>query len=890
MDDRIAELLEKWEEAADQGEELSVEELCRECPELIEELRWRITALKRTSWTKKPLTDDPIQGTKPTDFGLPETLGRYFLESLLGTGGFGQVWKAFDPQLKRPVALKIPRRDKLAAPDHFLAEAQKVARLRHPGIVPVHDVGSQEGVFYIVSEFIEGGSLADRLTKGTPWRTETLTLIADVADALHHAHERGFVHRDIKPSNILLDEHGKPFLADFGIAVTSQETQASSLGTLPYMAPEQLGEGKADVRSDIYSLGVVLYQLLMGRLPFDAADPGELRQKILTEPVGNGGGAPGELLAVCKKCLAKNPAERFASADELATALRFALGASYRSLWRTARWAIGVLLILLVVVAGWGVWRFAGSSVENNQHEPITKIEQPDPQPTNVVQKNEDGWLALAPLVETGRDIQGGKWMVNGDVVEFKAGRKVAYVSVPVAVNGSYDVEFRLTLTKVTDAITLFLPIANGRTVRLEMRGTGGNAGSSTVSARLLGVPTTDAKADTSMKVGVEYAFLCKIKSSDVRAEVSILRDDKPLFHWSGRIDQITGTHLMRPQTIGWQAAYYSSSQFSGLKLKMAEGKMDLLTNTLFEVRRFEGHKGRVTSLVLSSDGKSFVTGSLDRTVRLWNLETAEAKVIDQQAEVTAVAMSSDEKTVACGSITGVVRLFDVSGAEPKELHSFTQQTTPITALTFSPQGKFLFAGSKDGSFLSWNLGADPPRAMPWPKTEGVPVTACFLKSNMLAVGIGSEPEQPGRFWYWAVDETEAKVDPLLTPVIQDTAHVTALAFSPNASWVLTACHPTGVAVWKLKPGWKEIEAVGVYQGQIGGVNGVVVSHDNLLVASAGADGTVRAWTLGNQGEYHRFEGHTGPVQAVVFTPDRRYVLSAGDDGTVLMWRVAHGG
>lgn len=352
MDERIADLLEKWEEAADQGRELPVEELCRDCPECVEELHWRITALKRTNWTKKPLKDEPIQGCKPSDFGLTETLGRYYLETLLGTGGFGQVWKAFDPQLKRHVAVKIPRRDKLAAPELFLAEAQKVARLRHPGIVPVHDVGSQDGVFYIVSEFIEGGSLADQLTKGTPWRTETLALIADVADALHHAHERGFVHRDIKPSNILLDEHGKPFLADFGIAVTSQETQASSLGTLPYMAPEQLTEGKADARSDIYSLGVVLYQLLTGRLPFDAADPAELRQKILTEPVGNGC-APGELLAICKKCLAKSPADRFASAGELSTALRAALGKPQRSPWGAARWAMSLLIVLLIVGRAW---------------------------------------------------------------------------------------------------------------------------------------------------------------------------------------------------------------------------------------------------------------------------------------------------------------------------------------------------------------------------------------------------------------------------------------------------------------------------------------------------------------------------------------------------------
>jgi WD40 repeat protein len=126
-----------------------------------------------------------------------------------------------------------------------------------------------------------------------------------------------------------------------------------------------------------------------------------------------------------------------------------------------------------------------------------------------------------------------------------------------------------------------------------------------------------------------------------------------------------------------------------------------LLTNSLFEARKYEGHKDKVTCLALSTDGKSFVTGSVDRSVRLWNRDTGKSKVIDQPAEVTAVAMSSDGTTVACGFSTGVVRLLDVSGAEPKELHSFTQQTTPITAVTFSPQGKYLFAGSKDGTVLS---------------------------------------------------------------------------------------------------------------------------------------------------------------------------------------------
>jgi hypothetical protein len=442
------------------------------------------------------LTDDPILGTKPSDFGLPETLGRYFLESLLGTGGFGQVWKAFDPQLKRPVALKIPRRDKLAAPDHFLAEAQKVARLRHPGIVPVHDVGSQESVFYIVSEFIEGGSLADQLAKGTPWRTETLTLIADVADALHHAHERGFVHRDIKPSNILLDEHGKPFLADFGIAVTSQETDASSLGTLPYMAPEQLGEGKADVRSDIYSLGVVLYQLLTGRLPFDAADPGELRQKILTEPVGNCGDAPGELLAVCKKCLAKNPAERFASASDLSAALRDVLGRPQRNGWRAARWAMSLLIVLVVVGAGVAVWHFTGQP-DKKKDGPITRIEEPDDQPRKEVTPDDDGWITLAPLVKVGRDTQDATWKVTGDSAEFRAGQNRAYVSVPTFIEGGYEIRTNITITRATDALTIYLPVSADKGDDGRCPGRQGNSESPTATIRFGGIRSSTARKPT---------------------------------------------------------------------------------------------------------------------------------------------------------------------------------------------------------------------------------------------------------------------------------------------------------------------------------------------------------------------------------------------------------
>lgn len=185
---------------------------------------------------------------------VPEVLGRYRLLEPIGAGGFGQVWKGFDPELKRRVAIKIPRPDRassLAAGERFLEEARKVAQLRHPGIVPVHDVGQQDDWCYIVSDLIAGENLAERIKRGTvPW-AEAVRIVAAVADLLHFAHEHGFIHGD-----------GSVFLADFGIAATEQQLQEEfgTSGTLAYMSPEQVQGNTRDLdrRTDVFSLGVVL--------------------------------------------------------------------------------------------------------------------------------------------------------------------------------------------------------------------------------------------------------------------------------------------------------------------------------------------------------------------------------------------------------------------------------------------------------------------------------------------------------------------------------------------------------------------------------------------------------------------------------------------------------
>ena len=275
--------------------------------------------------------DPTVSSILPPSFPSsdPTKIGRYRVIRLLGKGGFGRVYLAKDDELDRAVAIKVPNFERIAAPEDlesYLTEAKILARLEHPNIVPVYDAGrADDGLCYVVSKFLQGSDLKERILQGRPPFQESAGLVAAVADALHYAHTKGLVHRDIKPANILLDERGKPCVADFGLALRDEDfgKNPGMAGTPVYMSPEQArGEGhRVDGRSDIFSLGVVFYELLTARRPFKADSIADLVDQIRSRPrpprqVDDT--IPKELERICLKALAKRAADRYTTARDMA--------------------------------------------------------------------------------------------------------------------------------------------------------------------------------------------------------------------------------------------------------------------------------------------------------------------------------------------------------------------------------------------------------------------------------------------------------------------------------------------------------------------------------------------------------------------------------------------
>ncbi len=376
---RVRRLMDHWEAECDKGHILSAEELCLNDMDIIDRVRDQIESLKSMTnimfqmnspealqdqsqnHTLEELPPTIASGYTDVDIVAAEGLGlitddnrkrildnpkiligRYYLESFLAQGGHGQVWRGFDPELQRRIAIKITRpermnrlnpQQKYVEQYRFLEEARKAARLNHPGIVTVFDVGIEDNLAFIACELIEGEDLSQLLRQRKPTFAESVRMCIEIAEILQVAHDEGFIHRDIKPANILIKKTGQLVISDFGIAATLEDMDRENgtvVGTPSYMSPEQ-ALGRSDqfgAGMDIYSLGVIFFELLTGTLPFSHESTVELLKLIVDKPPAAPTSIdpliPPALERVCLKALSKSPEDRARSGQEFADSLRYA--------------------------------------------------------------------------------------------------------------------------------------------------------------------------------------------------------------------------------------------------------------------------------------------------------------------------------------------------------------------------------------------------------------------------------------------------------------------------------------------------------------------------------------------------------------------------------------
>ena len=363
IDERILDALARWSDARSKDEPVNAEDLCRDFPEILDELRRRIRMLEAMEWldshnssgtepsmgNESPLSGSGDSASEPTSQqGLPApkprigvgSLVRYFgdyeLVAEIARGGMGVVFKARQVRLKRIVAVKMILAGRLASAEdvrRFHIEAEAAANLDHPHIVPVFEVGEHQGLHYFSMGYVDGISLATQLRESPLPPREAATMLKSVANAIQYAHRLGVIHRDLKPGNILIDKQGQPRVTDFGLAKLttpgSNEMTGTGqiLGTPSYMPPEQAVGNTNFVRepADIYALGAVLYAMLTGRPPFQTDNPvSTLRMVLEQDPVPPrqlNPAVPQDLETICLKCLEKAASRRYASAEDLAKEL-----------------------------------------------------------------------------------------------------------------------------------------------------------------------------------------------------------------------------------------------------------------------------------------------------------------------------------------------------------------------------------------------------------------------------------------------------------------------------------------------------------------------------------------------------------------------------------------
>jgi serine/threonine protein kinase len=340
----LSDLLLYWEEEFEKGLSISPEDLCKEYPHLLAQVKKGIKALRASIWNEPIDSDTAEPISELFEFLTLQSVikDRFRIDLILGTGGHGIVYKAWDLQLHRFVAIKsakkfgaLPEQKKL----ELLEEARKIGNLKHLGILPLYDILELNSTFLMISEFVEAGNLTEAINNKNLTLIQKITILHKIALALHHAHEHGIIHRDLKSSNILLADNLEPKIYDFGNSLyINSESPDANVGSIHFASPEQIQGAAPNASSDIWSFGITLFHLITGKLPFNADSPQELIQQIMNQPAPSirllNPAIPKKLERILLACIQKDPNKRYSSAIPLALDLESLLSSINKNIHR----------------------------------------------------------------------------------------------------------------------------------------------------------------------------------------------------------------------------------------------------------------------------------------------------------------------------------------------------------------------------------------------------------------------------------------------------------------------------------------------------------------------------------------------------------------------------
>ncbi|MFQ5732547.1 MAG: protein kinase [Planctomycetaceae bacterium] len=933
-DAQIAELLVEWEEARQHGRSIPLDELCRNAPDLRQEVQRRIAVLGAMHSALGTQTDQLTPATSP-NAGLVRgwiDLPGYECLGVLGSGGMGVVFKARQLNLRRIVAIKVVRTQGLTGPQlaRLQSEAEAVARLNHPHIVGVHEIGEHGGCPYLVLEFVGGGSLSARIADAVLRPIEAAVLMETVARAVHFAHEAGVIHRDLKPANVLLTEGGVPRIADFGLAKRLDDESdltrtGDVMGTPSYMAPEQ-AQGRTDqidARTDVYALGATLYETLTGRPPFKGATPLDTLRLVANEeappPSRLQPGLPRDLETVCLKSLQKDPRQRFATAAELADDLRrFQKGEPVRArsigrFARAGRWirrnpvpfalaataTVALALLVGLFVAARYQSQLESSLAREKQLTGELRIAKDRVEQAHYLRQ-----VALALSLWKSGDVQRAREILKSLPQkrrhwEWRYVHRLCHAEL-ITFRGHGDNPRTLPAGVVVTALAFsrdgkWIASGDNRRVvhvweaasgRIQLTLKGHAAAILGLSFRPDGKRIASASADGTLRIW--------------NAE-------------TGRAIHVLKGHTGSVNSVAWgpnNPRIVSGGRDKTVKIwNAATGRIE---------RTLTGHTGPVLHVVFRPDGKRIASVSYE-AVRVWDSNTGKglaeyhsgqglkgaqgpAKCVvfprgendprfagtfsvarRHTGDVWCLALSPDGSRIASGGEDKSIKVSRWVFQDDRDAVTLKGHAGTVVSLAFSGDGRFLASGGMDGTVKVWRTTHDFQSEALGGGT--FPITCLRFQSNERLVwaggtGKGSDAPSPAGFVLTGDVRHATDVESRNWP-----DRINGVASSPDGKRIALAGRDKTVRIIDSETG----DAIKSWTAHSSAVNAVAFDADGKRIATGGDDFTIRIWDAATGVPVSVLEGHDAIVTAVAFDATGSRIVSADKDGTARIWNAQTG-